>query len=42
MTNGKTNKLKRMIIISIIIEITLQINMNLVISDFRVFVSIKQ
>ncbi|MGH4123566.1 MAG: ATP-binding protein [Clostridium sp.] len=36
----KTNKLKRMIAISIIIAITSQINMNLLISDFRVSVAI--
>ena len=40
MTIIKTNKLKRMIIISIIIAITSQINMNLLISDFRVSVAI--
>ncbi|GCD08684.1 ATP-binding protein [Clostridium tagluense] len=36
----KNNKLKRMIVISIIIAITSQINMNLLISDFRVSVAI--
>ncbi|MBZ9686362.1 ATP-binding protein [Clostridium estertheticum] len=36
----KTTKLKRMIAISIIIAITSQINMNLLISDFRVSVAI--
>ncbi|MBU3144015.1 ATP-binding protein [Clostridium sp. CF012] len=36
----KTNKLKRMIAISIVIAITSQINMNLLISDFRVSVAI--
>lgn len=36
----KTNKLKRMITISIITAITSQINMNLLISDFRVSVAI--
>ncbi|MEK6264054.1 MAG: sensor histidine kinase, partial [Clostridium sp.] len=40
MSTIKTNKLKRMITISIIIAITSQINMNLLISDFRESVAI--
>ena len=40
MTNIKTDKFKKMIIISIIIAITSQINMNLLISDFRVSIAI--
>lgn len=40
MTIMKTEKYKKMIIISIIIAITSQINMNLLVSDFRVSVAI--
>lgn len=40
MTIIKTNKLRRMIIISLITAVTSQINMNLLISDFRVSVAI--